>query len=168
MDEAFRRRLMRLMGTLTHERIKMDVAAQLDFLAGQAQVKGARVGVVGYCMGGAIAMRVMAGFPDRIVAAASYHGGGLATDAPDSPHLLAGKLKGEIYFGHADQDVFMPAEAIARLEAALKTAGVKHQSELYVGARHGFAVEGLPVYDKGAAERHWQTMFALFRRTLGG
>ncbi|ADO69554.1 dienelactone hydrolase family protein [Stigmatella aurantiaca] len=166
-DEVFRKRIFGLMGSLTPERIKADAAAQLGFLAGHAQVKGRGVGVVGYCMGGSFAVRMMADFPDRIVAAASYHGGRLATDSPDSPHLLAGRLKGEIYFGHADQDASMPAEAIARLEAALKTAGVKHQSEIYVGARHGFAVEGSPVYDPSAAERHWQTLLALFGRTLG-
>ncbi|MFY0578381.1 dienelactone hydrolase family protein [Cystobacter fuscus] len=167
-DEAFRKRIFGLIASLTPERIKTDTAAQLDFLSAQPQVKGSRVGVVGYCMGGAIAVRVMADFPDRIAAAASYHGGRLATDEPSSPHLLASKLKGEVYFGHADQDFFMPAEAISRLEAALKSAGVKHQSELYVGARHGFAVEGSPVYDKDASERHWQTLLALFGRTLKG
>ncbi|ATB40752.1 dienelactone hydrolase [Cystobacter fuscus] len=167
-DEAVRKRIFGLISALTPERVKTDAAAQLDFLSAQSQVKGSRVGVVGYCMGGAIAVRLMADFPDRIVAAASYHGGRLATDEPSSPHLLASKLKGEVYFGHADQDVFMPAEAIARLEAALKSAGVKHQSELYVGARHGFAVEGMPVYDKDASERHWQTLLSLFGRTLKG
>jgi carboxymethylenebutenolidase len=130
------------------------------------QVKGPGVGVVGYCMGGAVAMRMMAGFPERVVAAASYHGGHLATDDANSPHLLADKLHGELYFGHADKDVFMEAPAIARLEAALKTAGVKFQSELYAGAGHGFAVNGSQAYTPQASERHWETMLALFGRTL--
>ncbi|WP_225409413.1 dienelactone hydrolase family protein [Stigmatella hybrida] len=166
-DEAFRNRIMGLISTLTPERIQTDAAAELGFLAGHDRVKGPGVGVVGYCMGGSISVRMMAGFPDRVVAAASYHGGRLATDAPDSPHLLAGQLKGELYFGHADQDALMPAEAIARLEAALKAAGVKHQSELYTGARHGFAVEGSSAYDKEAAKWHWQTLLALLGRALG-
>lgn len=167
-DGEFRKRLAGLISALTPERLRSDAAAQLDFLSGHARVKGARVGVVGYCMSGAIALRMMADFPERVVAAASYHGGRLATDAPDSPHHLASKLKGELYFGHADQDSLMPTEAIARLEAALKTAGVKHQSELYVGASHGFSVQGMPSYNKDASERHWQTQLELFRRTLGG
>ena len=139
---------------------------RLAFLAAQPQVKGPGVGVVGYCMGGAIALRMMAAFPGRVAAAASYHGGHLATDAPNSPHLLADKLQGELYFGHADKDVFMDAQAIARLEAALKTAGVRFQSEVYAGANHGFAVEGSHAYKPEASERHWQTMLALFGRTL--
>jgi carboxymethylenebutenolidase len=166
-DEVFRNRILGLISTLTPERIQVDAAAELGFLAGHERVKGPKVGVVGYCMGGAIAVRMMAGFPEQVVAAASYHGGRLATDAPDSPHLLAGQLKGELYFGHADQDSLMPAEAIARLEAALKAANVKHQSELYTGARHGFAVEGTPAYDKEAAKWHWQTLQALMGRTIG-
>ena len=124
------------------------------------------MGVVGYCMSGSIAVRMAADFPDRIAAAASFHGGRLATDAPDSPHLLVGKVTGELYFGHADQDGSMPAEAIARLETALKQAGVKARSELYAGARHGYAVEGMAAYDKAASERHWSTLLDLFGRTL--
>ncbi|HEX8440769.1 dienelactone hydrolase family protein [Archangium sp.] len=165
-DEAFRKRIFGLIATLTPERIRTDAAAALDFLAGLPQVKGPKVGVVGYCMSGAMAVHMAADFPDRIVAAASFHGGRLATDAPDSPHRVVGKVKGELYFGHADQDGSMPAEAIARLEAALKEAGVTAQSELYTGARHGYAVEGSAAYDKEASERHWSKLLALFGRTL--
>lgn len=167
-DEAFRSRIMGLIGTLTPERVRTDAAAELEFLAAQPRVKGPRVGVVGYCMSGSMAVRMAADFPERIAAAASFHGGRLATDAPDSPHLLVGKVKGELYFGHADQDGSMPAEAIARLEAALKEAGVKARSELHTGARHGFAVEGMAAYDQAASERHWSTLLELFGRTLEG
>ncbi|PTL75025.1 dienelactone hydrolase family protein [Vitiosangium sp. GDMCC 1.1324] len=166
-SEEGRKRIYGLIGSLTPERVKADAAAELDFLAGHAKVKkGSRVGVVGYCMGGSMVVRFAADFPERIAAAASFHGGRLATDAPDSPHRVVGKVKGELYFAHADQDASMPAEAIAQLETALKTAGVKHQSELYTGARHGFAVEGSAVYDKDASERHWSKLLELFGRTL--
>ncbi len=165
-DEAFRKRIYGLIGTLTPERLKNDAAAELDFLAGLPEVKGSKVGVVGYCMSGAIAVHMAAGHPERIAAAASFHGGRLATDAPDSPHHVVGKVKGELYFGHADQDGSMPAEAISRLEATLKETGVKAHSELYAGARHGFAVEGSAAYDKDAAERHWSKLLELFDRTL--
>jgi carboxymethylenebutenolidase len=164
-DEAYRKHIFGFIATLTPERVRSDGAAELDFLAGRAEVKGP-VGVVGYCMGGPFAVNLAASFPERVAAAASFHGGRLVTDAPDSPHRLVGKVKGELYFGHADQDASMPADAIARLEAALKDAGVKAQSELYVGARHGFAVEGSHAYDPGASEQHWRRLLELFGRTL--
>jgi carboxymethylenebutenolidase len=165
-DEAFRKRIYALIGGLTPERLKADAAAELAFLAQHPLVKGPKVGVAGYCMSGGIAVRMAADFPERIGAAASFHGGRLATDAPDSPHRLVGEVKGELYFGHADNDGSMPAEAIEKLEAALKEAGVKHQSELYAGARHGYAVEGMAAYDKEASEKHWSRLLDLFRRTL--
>lgn len=167
-DEGFRNRVFALLSTLTPERLLVDAAAEVDFLTSRPQVKRGGIGVVGYCMGGAVAMRMMAGFPDQVAAAASYHGGHLATDDPKSPHLLADKLRGELYFGHADQDVFMDAASIARLEQALTRAGVKFKSELYVGAAHGYAVPTSPAFSPEAAERHWKTMLELFGRTLRG
>ncbi|NMO18916.1 dienelactone hydrolase family protein [Pyxidicoccus fallax] len=167
-DEPFRKRIYALIGGLTPERLKQDAAAELDFLARQSMVKGPRVGVAGYCMSGAIAVRMAADFPDRIAAAASSHGGRLATDAPDSPHRLVGRVKGELYFGHADHDNAMPAEAIQKLEAALKDAGVKHRSELFTDKRHGYAVEGMAAYDKDASEQHWERLLDLFGRNLKG
>jgi carboxymethylenebutenolidase len=165
-DEAFRKRIYALIGGLTPERLKIDAAAELDFLARHPLVKGPKVGVAGYCMSGGIAVRMAADFPERIGAAASSHGGRLATDAPDSPHRLVGEVKGELYFGHADNDGSMPAEAIEKLEVALKEAGVKHQSELYAGARHGYAVEGMTAYHKETSEKHWSRLLDLFGRTL--
>lgn len=167
-DEAFRKRIYTLIGGLTPERLKVDAGAQLDFLARHPHVKGPKAGVAGYCMSGGIAVRMAADFPDRIGAAASSHGGRLATDAPDSPHRLVGRVKGELYFGHADNDGSMPAEAIQKLEAALKEAGVRHRSELFAGKRHGYAVAGTAAYDKEASEAHWQRLLELFRRTLPG
>lgn len=165
-DEAFRKRLYGLIGSLTPERQKTDAAAELDFLARHPSVKGPQVGVAGYCFSGGIAVRMAAEFPERIAAAASSHGGRLATDAPDSPHRMVGQVKGELYFGHADQDNSMPAEAIQTLEAALKESGVKYVSELYPGARHGYAVEGSATYDAATAETHWRRLLDLFGRTL--
>ncbi|WP_163997152.1 dienelactone hydrolase family protein [Pyxidicoccus caerfyrddinensis] len=165
-NETFKKRIYGLIGGLTPERQKMDAGAELDFLARNPLVKGAKVGVVGYCMSGGIAVRMAADFPDRIGAAASNHGGRLATDAPDSPHRLVGKVKGELYFGHADNDGSMPAEAIQKLEAALKESGIKHRSELFVGKRHGYSVAGSAAYDKDASEQHWTRLIDLFGRTL--
>ena len=104
-------------------------------------------------------------FPDRIVAAASYHGGGLASDAPDSPHLLAPKIKARVYVAGAIEDQSFPDAMKARLDAALTKAGVDHTIETYQ-AKHGWVFRDTPVYDAAAAERHWQTMLALFSAKL--
>ncbi|NOK20379.1 dienelactone hydrolase family protein [Corallococcus carmarthensis] len=165
-DEAFRKRLYGLIGALTPERLKADAGAELDFLARQPFVKGPKAGVAGYCFSGGIAVRMGADFPDRIGAVASSHGGRLATDAPDSPHRLVGKVKAELYFGHADQDSSMNADAIRTLEAALKDAGLKYRSELYPGAQHGYTVPGSPAFNAEAAETHWSRLVDLFGRTL--
>jgi carboxymethylenebutenolidase len=93
-----------------------DADAYLDFLAGYESVARGPVGITGYCMGGALAVRTAGTFPDRVAAAASFHGGNLATEAPDSPHLLADRIQAELYFGHADQDRSMPADQIERAE----------------------------------------------------
>jgi carboxymethylenebutenolidase len=165
-DEAFRTRIYGLIGSLTPERQKRDAAAELDFLSRHPSVRGPKVGVAGYCFSGGMAVRMAADFPERIGAAASSHGGRLATDSADSPHRLLGKVKGELYFGHADHDNSMPAEAIQTLEAALKESGVKHLSELYPGARHGYSVEGSAAYQQETAETHWSRLLDLFGRTL--
>ncbi|RKH10664.1 dienelactone hydrolase family protein [Corallococcus sp. CA053C] len=165
-DEVFRKRIYGLIGDLTPDRQKQDAAAELDFLSHHPSVKGTRVGVAGYCFSGGLAVRMAANFPDRIAAAASSHGGRLVTDAPDSPHRLVGQVKGELYFGHADKDSSMPAQAIETLEAALKAAGTRYVSELYPGASHGYAVERWPQYHPEAAETHWRRLTELFGRTL--
>ncbi|AGC43153.1 carboxymethylenebutenolidase [Myxococcus stipitatus DSM 14675] len=165
-DEAFRTRLYALIGSLTPARQKVDAAAELDFLAGLPFVKGQKAGVAGYCFSGGLAVRMAADFPDRIGAVASSHGGRLATDAPDSPHLLLGDVKAELYFGHADQDGSMPLADIQRLEEALRASGLKFRSELYPGALHGYSVEGRPAFNAQVAQTHWDRLFDLFGRTL--
>ena len=104
-------------------------------------------------------------YPDRIVAAASYHGGRLATDAPDSPHRLAPKIKARVYVAGAVEDASFPDDMKARLEDALTSAGVDHRIETYP-AKHGWVFRDMPVYDAAAAERHWQTLFSLFDELL--
>ncbi|MCY1043254.1 dienelactone hydrolase family protein [Corallococcus sp. bb12-1] len=166
-DPAFLKHIYALIGNLTPERQKTDAGAELDFLARHPSVQpGSKVGVTGYCFGGNVAVRMAANFPDRIGAVASSHGGRLATDSPDSPHRLVGQVKGELYFGHADNDKSMTAEDIQKLEAALKAAGVRYVSELYPGARHGYAIDNSPVYHAQAAETHWRRILELFGRTL--
>jgi len=149
----------------TPANIMSDTSAFLDYLGAQPDVKRGGVGTVGYCMGGLMSLTAAGTYPDRIAATASYHGGRLATDAPDSPHLLAPKMKSRVYVAGAIEDQSFPDEMKARLEQALAAAGVDHKIETYP-AKHGWVFRDTPVYDAAASERHWQTLLALFDSTL--
>jgi carboxymethylenebutenolidase len=135
-----------------------DTRAFLDYLPG-------KVAVTGYCMGGRMALVAAATYPDRIVAAASYHPGGLVTDAADSTHLLAPKIKAVVYIGQANEDASFTAEQARQLEQALTEAHVDHVLELYP-AKHGWVPTDTPVHDASAAARHDTTLFALLAKTL--
>jgi carboxymethylenebutenolidase len=143
-----------------------DTDAFLACLDTRAEVAGRKVGVVGYCMGGGMALTAAALHPDRIVAAASFHGGNLATDSEMSPHRRAPEIAARVYIGAADEDQSYPPEMARRLEAALDAAGVDYRAELYEGARHGWTQTDFPIYDEAAAERHWRALFDLFGTTL--
>jgi len=143
-----------------------DTAAFLAYLETRTDVAGTKVGTTGYCMGGAISLTAAGTYPDRIAAAASFHGGNLATDSELCPHLLAPAMKGRIYVAGADQDSFYPPEMAERLEQALIDAGVEHLCEIYPGALHGWTMADFPVYDDAAAERHWRALFDLLATTL--
>ncbi len=147
--------------------IMTDTGAFLDYLAAQPDVKPGPIGTTGYCMGGLMSLTAAGTFPDRIAATASYHGGRLATDALDSPHLLAPKMKARLYIAGAIEDQSFPDEMKARLEDALTKAGVDHKIETYQ-AKHGWVFRDTPVYDAAASERHWQTLVAFFDATLKG
>jgi carboxymethylenebutenolidase len=152
-----------LMNELTPERLAADGAAYLDELA---KVADEPVAITGYCMGVRLGLRIAAAHPGRVAALGGFHGGGLVTDDPTSPHLAAGDLRAELYFGHADQDQSNSPEQIAALDEALDAAGVKHRTEVYDGARHGYTMSDTPVYDEAAAERHFEALFDLLGRTL--
>jgi carboxymethylenebutenolidase len=145
--------------------VMADMPAFLDFLAAQPDVRPGGIGVTGYCMGGRLALIAAGTYPEQIVAAASYHGGRLANDDPDSPHRLAPKMKARIYVAAAIEDQSFPDEMKARLEKALTDAGVDHRIETYP-AKHGWVFPDFPVYDAAASERHWQSMLALFDSKL--
>jgi len=166
-DEAKRReRFGKFMGSTDGAKARTDTKACLDFLAAQPEVAGSKVGVTGYCMGGGLALNAAGHFPDRVAAAGAFHGGRLATDAPDSPHLLAPRIKAKVYVGGADQDAGFPPEQADRLREALTAAGVENTVEIYEGARHGYAPPDMPVYDEAAAERHWRALLGLLDGTL--
>jgi carboxymethylenebutenolidase len=159
-------RLGPLITSLTPEKAMGDADAYLGWLAACPMVEDGPVGVTGYCMGAGLAMRTAGTYPDRVVAAAGFHGANLASTAPDSPHLLAGRIKAEMYFGHADRDRALPPEQIERLDEALAAAGIRHCCEVYGGAQHGFTQADTDAYDPEAAERHWTALLDLFARTL--
>jgi carboxymethylenebutenolidase len=159
-DEAVRNAWFnRIRPHAASELIMRDTRAFLDHFA------GSKIGVTGYCMGGRLALGAAGHFPERIAAAAAYHPGNPANDAPDSPHLLASKMKAEIYVGAAANDASCPEEQKERLAKALTEAGVVHTIETYQ-ARHGWVPTDTPAHDPVAAEKHWQTLLALFARTL--
>lgn len=162
---AERERIMALIREVTPVRVMSDTAALLETLGSETAANTHKVGTVGYCMGGGPAISAAGRFPDRVAAAASYHGGHLVKDAPDSPHVLASRARGRLYIGYAENDNSFPEAQRQQLESALDAAHVSYSMELYRAA-HGFAVRDLPVYDNGAAEKHWQTLLDLFRRSL--
>ncbi|MDX3612567.1 dienelactone hydrolase family protein [Streptomyces europaeiscabiei] len=159
-------RLGPLIRSLTPEAAMQDADAYLYWLAECPTPKGGPVGVTGYCMGAGLALRTAGAHPDRVAAAAGFHGANLASTAPDSPHLLADRIEAELYFGHADQDRALPPEQVERLNAALASAGVRHRCEVYADAHHGFTQADTAAYDPAAAERHWVALLDLFARTL--
>lgn len=149
----------------TPANIMSDTRAFLDYIAAQPEVRRGGIGTTGYCMGGLMSLTAAGTYPEEIVATASYHGGRLATDAPDSPHLLAPKIKSRVYVAGAIEDQSFPAEMKARLEQALTEAGVDHLIETYP-ARHGWVFRDTPVYDEAAGERHWRSLLDLFAARL--
>lgn len=124
------------------------------------------IGVTGYCMGARLAVRTAGWYPGTVAAVGGWHGGGLVTDEPDSPHLALSSSTAEFVFGHADQDRSMPLEAVERLEQALQEADRPHVNEVYAGAAHGYTMADTSAYDHAAAERHYAGLKALLDRAL--
>jgi carboxymethylenebutenolidase len=155
-----------LAAPLTPEAMARDGAAYVDFLSAHLWVKGGPIGVVGYCFTGALALRTAATRPDRVGAAASFHGGGLANNTPLSPHLVLPRVKGRLYFGHAENDRAMPRKAIDTLERELEHWGGKYESDVYAGAAHSWTVPDSPVYNEPQAERAFEKLKGLLEETI--
>ena len=145
-----------------------DTRSFLEFLAAQKDVKQPKVATTGYCMGGGLALAAAAFFPDRVVAAASFHGGRLVTGSKDSPHLLAPHLKARVYVAGAVEDPSFTDEDKKQLQEAFAAAGVDHTVVTYEGARHGFGPSDHPSHHPAAAERHWTALLQLLDGTLKG
>ena len=161
----FRAILGPLMATTGNDKAAEDTEALLAYLDTRHDVAGRKVGAVGFCMGGGMALAAAGIYPDRSTAVASFHGGNLATDAPTSPHLFAPQLTAEVYVAAAENDGSYPPEMAERLKTALAQAGVRYSTETYPAA-HGWMMPDFPVYDHAAAERGWVEMLALFDRNL--
>jgi carboxymethylenebutenolidase len=165
-DERTMKRFAELMGPLTPEAMEQDAADYVDFLAAQDWVAQGPMAVAGYCFTGAMAIRAAAVKPEKIAAAASFHGGALYTDTPASPHLALPRIKARLYFGHAVEDHSMPSDAIEKLHHALEDWGGRYESEVYDGTRHGWTVpDGLP-YNPPQAERAFAKLTELLASTL--
>ena len=165
--EAAKQRFAELAQPLTPESMEEDDSTYIAFLKSQDCVRNGMMGVVGYCFTGKMAMHAAARCPDAIAAVASFHGGGLFTDAPTSPHLTLPRIKARLYFAHATDDHSMPEEAIAKLEQALESWGGKYESETYKGAHHSWTSSDSPVYNPTQAERAFQKLLKLLKETLG-
>ncbi|BCP55997.1 dienelactone hydrolase [Kaistia sp. 32K] len=163
-NETTRAQLMALLQGTSQAMTASDSGAFLEALVAAGAT--GRIGAVGYCFGGGRALTAAATYPERIAAAASFHGGNLASDAPDSPHTKAGSIEGRVYVGVAGVDRSFPPEQSARLAVALREAGVDHTIENYVGMEHGWAVSDHGVYDPKGAERHWKRLLEFFDETL--
>lgn len=165
-EEQTMKRIGELAASLPPEAIERDATAYVNFLAGNAAVSAGSIGVVGYCFTGAFAMRTAAALPDKVAAAASFHGGSLYTDTPTSPHFVLPRIKAGVYFGHATKDRSMPQEAIEKFDRALAAWGGKYESEVYDGAFHSWTVSDSPVYNQPQADRAFAKLTELFASTL--
>jgi len=164
-NDRTRERFAELKAPLTPVAMERDGSAYVDFLASQPFVDSGPMGVIGFCFAGKFALLAAAARPDRIAAAASFHGAGLFTDTIDSPHLVLPRAKGRLYFGHASHDPGMNTEAIEKFEWALHSWGGSYESELYE-ARHGWMIPGGGMHDPENAERGFGKLMGLLDDTL--
>lgn len=164
-DKAERQRLFSMISSVTPDAMTSDARAFFDYLASRPEVRGETFGTTGYCMGGRTSLTVAGRVPERVAAAMSFHGGGLASDDPGSPHLLADQIRAAVYVGGAQDDASFTEANAETLDAALTEAGVEHTIEWY-SAEHGFAVPDNGPYEEAAAQRHWDAMTEFFGRHL--
>ncbi len=168
VDDGERDKMFKVMRSLSNAGVVADTAPLLAAIRDDAAAADGPLGCVGYCMSGQFVMAVGAAYPDDFAAIASYYGVGIITKAEDSPHLDAAKIGGEVYLAFAEDDPFVPQEQVDQMAPMLEAAGVPHRVEVYPGTEHGFAFPERAVYVKAAGERHWERMFDLYRRRLGG
>ena len=150
--------LARLRTSIKGDTTVRDVGSVLEWVKTQAQAKPGPVGLTGYCMGGRLALRVAGTYPDRVAAAASFHGGGLANDEPTSPHLLAPKITAKVLVAGAEQDKNFPPEQLDRLVEAFDEADIDYEASIWPGVKHGWVPGDTPVHSPEGADKHWQAL----------
>ncbi|MET3707191.1 dienelactone hydrolase family protein [Arthrobacter sp. UYEF6] len=155
-------------GRLTTDKALPDINAWVEALGTLDGVAPGPLGTFGYCMGARLAVRTAIAHPEAVAACGGFHGGGLATDAPDSPHLGLARARAQFVFGHADHDQSMDRNAVARLGEALDDAGLKTSNEIYAGAPHGYSMADTSMFHPEATERHYAELRALLDGTLKG
>ena len=165
-DHPVRHQMRDLMAGLTIPMVQDDADALITFAGKDGAASPGPIGCVGYCMSGQHAVNTAARHPDRVAAAASIYGTHLVTDQPDSPHVMARQTKAELYFACAETDVWAPLEMVETLRRSLHDDAVNAAVEIYPAVEHGFAFPRRAAFDKPAAERHWERLFALFAANL--
>jgi len=158
--------LWKLARNLTNTMVADDTRAMFEFLKSEPLAKPGMVGVTGHCMSGRFIFHLAGAFPDHVGAATAFYGGNYVSDAPDSAHLLAGNIKGEMYFAFAEHDAFVPAEMKQKVAKLIDEHKFNGRIETYPEAHHGFAFPNRRAYDKASADRHWERQFDMWRRNL--
>jgi carboxymethylenebutenolidase len=166
LDEERKQRVVAPGRRLSNAMVVDDTGAILNFLSKGEPVRASAMGVVGYCMGGRHVLCVAGHYPERIRASASLHGTNLVSDAPDSPHLLAERFRGELYCGFAETDPWAPLSMVKQLDELLRPCPVTYRYEFHQGAEHGYALPNRDIFHRQAAARDWELIFAMFHRQL--
>lgn len=166
LDEETRHDILQKHNQLTDEQVVFDTGALIGFAAGDEAASDGPMGSIGYCMGGRHAFAVAGVYPDHFRATASLHGTYLMTGKPDSVHLLIGRFRGEIYCGYAEHDPYASMEMVDVLGDLMAGCQVDYRWQVHKGAHHGYALPDRDIFDKMAAERDWEMIFAMFRRQL--
>lgn len=168
LDQATQQQVLKPMLRLADADVVEDTGAILRFLAAGEPARAGAMGAVGWCMGGRHALQAAAHHAGRFRASASLHGTMLASDKPDLPHRKAAMFQGEVYCGFGEKDPYTPPALIDAFAAAMRDAGAAYRCEVHRGCQHGYALPDRDIYDKAAANRDWELIFAMFRRQLGG
>jgi len=165
-DDAVRQEMFGAMNSLSNALVMKDTAAWLSYLESAPGVRAGPVGCIGYCMSGQYVVSAAGAFPEKMGAIASLYGVGIVTDAPDSPHLLVPKIRGELYLGFAETDQWVPDNVIPDLTQALDGNKISYKLDIWPGTEHGFCFPERALYNENAAEKVWDTVFDLYKRRL--
>lgn len=164
--EAVQKTMFDAMYSLNNALVMSDTEAMIDWIDAEEHAKAGPIGCIGYCMSGQYVVSAAGHFPERIAAAASLYGVGIVTDETDSPHKLAKQIKGEIYFGFAEEDRWVPDNVIPDIKREFDAHKVKYVLDQWPGTGHGFCFPERDAYVKDAAEAVWAKVFDLYQRTL--